>query len=568
MIFLLALIKKLLAAVAVWGGKLIKADGFFFVVLTILNAPIIFFTEDFQEGAINFWLGALALFLLTAAIHLLPLKIRRLLQATLITLFAVLFVTNIFLLQAFAVPLSHDILQILLGTNPLTAKAFLQEYVVNFKILGGLAAFIFLLTALSFGLKKFFATRAEERLKRLSTELLIILLAPVLFKLYLFLQIFPILADNLFLSTMPWLAARQTYELIKTAPIGSEEKIFAEMDKQLETEKIFADDSNIPFVVFVLGESTDRNHMQLYGYRLPTTPRLTARHERGEIFRFTDTIACANNTAPAMARIFTFAEKDEPQNDWYLKANLFDILRRADYHTVWLSNQSPIGLWGNFDKYFSARCDEKFFIEAEDKLARQRQVDGVLLPVLDEFLTVASAEKNFYVIHLYGTHGIYSERYPAEFEKFSARDENKPEESWRQGTAKYDNAVLYNDFIVDEIIRRFEDKNAALIYISDHGEEVYEGRNFAWHSLEEDGNVHMIEIPALIWVSKSFRERYPEKISALTAALDRPYRTDYLIHALLDFMDIRTTSFDATKSIVNENFQERPRIYNGTPYSK
>ena len=270
MIFLFALIKKLLAATAVWGSKLIKADGFFFVVLTILNAPIIFFTEDFQEGAINFWLGALALFLLTAAIHLLPLKIRRLLQATLITLFAVLFVTNIFLLQAFAVPLSHDILQILLGTNPLTAKAFLQEYVVNFKVIGSLAAFIFLLAALSFGLKKFFATCSEERRKRLAIDLLIIFLLPILVNFYIATRFLMTLADDFLLKTTPWLTARITYELFRTAPIGSEEKIFAEMDKQLETEKILADNSDIPVVVFILGEATDRNHMQLYGYNLAT----------------------------------------------------------------------------------------------------------------------------------------------------------------------------------------------------------------------------------------------------------------------------------------------------------
>ena len=567
-IFLFALIKKIFAAVAAWGGKLIKADGFFFVVLTILNAPIIFFKEEIQEGAINFWLGAFALFLLTAAIHLLPLKIRRLLQAVLITLFALLFVTNIFLLWEFSNPLDGLFLQILLATNFVEAKEFLQEYVLNFKVLGSLAAFIFLLAALSFGLKKFFATRSEERLRRLAVDLLIIFLVPILINLYITAKFLMSLADDFLLKTTPWLTARITYELFRTAPIGSEEKIFSEMDKQLETEKILADNSDIPVVVFILGEATDRNHMQLYGYKLPTTPRLTARHERGEIFRFNDTIACANNTAPAMARIFTFAEKDEPQNDWYLKANLFDILRRTNYHTIWLSNQSPLGLWGNFDRYFSLRCDEKFFIESEDKIARQRQVDGVLLPVLDEFIAASTAEKNFYVIHLYGTHGIYNERYPAEFEKFSAADEDKPEELWRQGTAEYDNAVLYNDFIVDEIIRRFENKNAVLIYISDHGEEVYEGRDFAWHSVEEEGNVHMIEIPALIWASKSFREHYPEKISAINAALDRPYRTDYLIHAILELMDIRTTSFDETKSIINKNFQERPRIYNGAPYSK
>ncbi|MBQ6005246.1 MAG: sulfatase-like hydrolase/transferase [Selenomonadaceae bacterium] len=129
---------------------------------------------------------------------------------------------------------------------------------------------------------------------------------------------------------------------------------------------------------------------------------------------------------------------------------------------------------------------------------------------------------------------------------------------------------MYNDFIVNEIIRRFEEKDAVIIYISDHGEEVFEnGREFAGHSMEESGNRNMIEIPAIIWASKKFRQSYPEKISALNAALDRPYRTDYLIHALLDLLDIRTTSFEPEKSILNARFDSSlPRIYNQQPYIK
>ena len=417
-------------------------------------------------------------------------------------------------------------------------------------------------------MKKFFATRSQRRLEGFAYDLLIIFFIPIIFCAAIFLKAMINLADEFLVrNTLLYQTTRDAYDLISTAPIGDEENFFVQMDEQLKSEKILSDDSDTPFVVFVLGEATDRNHMQLYGYRLPTTPHLSARYERGEIFRFTDTIACANHTSAAMSKIFTFAEKDDPLNDWYLKPNIFDIVRRAGYHTVWLSNQSPLGLWGNFDKYFSMRCDEKFFVEAEDEIADIRKIDGVLLPVLDEYLSATTAEKNFYVIHLYGTHESFNERYPAEFAIFTADDEDKPVPDWRQGTAEYDNAVLYNDFIVDEIIRRFEDKDAVLIYISDHGLQVYDGSDDAEHTMEKDGNVHMIEIPALIWVSEKFRAHHPEKISAMTAAVDKPYRTDYLIHALLDLMNIRTTSFDATKSIINNQFDStRPRLYNGKPY--
>ena len=550
-------------------GGLLRNDGYFFVALTILNLPIISFAGDVQIGAINFWLGATAILLVTIATHLLPKKIRRPIQTLLIIVFAAHAVTDAFLLKKFGVPLNMDMLQILLGTNPVEAKEFLREYVAEVKVLVPLTAFIFGLAALSLGLKKFFATRSDERLKGFAFDLLIIFALPLTIYAVIVLNALLNVANALLSHTTPWLTVKDVRYLHDTAPIGNESKIFAAMDNQLATEKILSDDSDIPWIIFVLGEATDRNHMQLYGYRLPTTPHLTARYERGEIFRFTDTIACANHTSPAMARIFTFAEKDEPMNDWYQHANLFDVVRRAGYRTVWLSNQSPLGLWGNFDKYFSARCDDKFFVEGEDEIARQRQIDGVMLPVLDELLAAPTAPKNFWLIHLYGTHEKFSERYPAEFEKFSAADEDKPDDFQRRVTAEYDNAVLYNDFIVDEIIRRFEDKNAVVIYISDHGMEVFDGSDFAGHSVEAAGNVHMIEIPALIWASKSFRERYPEKISALAAAVDKPYRTDWLIHAVLELMDIRTTSCDATKSIINERFDStRPRLYNGKPYVK
>ncbi len=109
-----------------------------------------------------------------------------------------------------------------------------------------------------------------------------------------------------------------------------------------------------------------------------------------------------------------------------------------------------------------------------------------------------------------------------------------------------------------------------IIYISDHGEEVFEnGREFTGHSMEESDNRSMIEIPAIIWCSQKFRQSYSEKNSALNVALDRPYRTDYLIHTLLDLLDISTTSFEPTKSILNARFNSsRPRIYNGEPYVK
>ena len=66
-----------------------------------------------------------------------------------------------------------------------------------------------------------------------------------------------------------------------------------------------------------------------------------------------------------------------------------------------------------------------------------------------------------------GTHIDYSMRYPKEFKKFSPEDEQglNTINLSQKIRAEYDNAVLYNDFVVNEIIKRFETRNAIIIYI-------------------------------------------------------------------------------------------------------
>ena len=327
-------VKNFLDIACAYCAATIKEDGYFFVVLTILNLPIIFFGGNFRTSIYLFWLGAFVIFAFTVATHLLPLKIRRALQTAMIIIFAVIFAANVFLLYKFGVPLNMDMLQIVMGTNPIETQEFFRTYFTNFKILGSLTAFVIALVALSLGLKKIFATRSPERLRRLTFDALIIFAMPFIVYTCNLLGIWRDLPEYMFINTTPWLTIKLVVELAETTPMGDDSKILAAMDKNLETEELLRDDSNIPWVVFILGESTDRNHMQLYGYRLPTTPLLSTRHERGEIFRFNDTIACANNTSPAMSKIFTFAEKDDPKNDWYLKANIFDIVRRAGYHMI------------------------------------------------------------------------------------------------------------------------------------------------------------------------------------------------------------------------------------------
>ena len=325
--------------------------------------------------------------------------------------------------------------------------------------------------------------------------------------------------------------------------------------------------SEIKNIVFILGESTNRNHMHLYGYYLPNTPYLDTLQAKGEIVAYSDVISPHSTTVEVLSELFTFCdyESDKP---WYEYHNLIDVMNAAGYKTHWLSNQESSGMWGNVAQLYANRSSMHRFTRLRDSLEDSGILDEELFPLLDEALAEASSDKNFYVLHLMGGHGLYYNRYPYSFHKFKAEDiKLQIGERFRDIVAQYDNAIYYNDYVVSEIINRFRDKEALVIYVPDHGEAVYdEGGSIAGH-LEENPDRHMIEIPVIFWASKKFRDKYAEKWEAIEEAADRPYRTDDLIHTIMELADVQTEEWNAEKSVINDNFDaSRPRFFSDENY--
>ena len=325
--------------------------------------------------------------------------------------------------------------------------------------------------------------------------------------------------------------------------------------------------SEIKNIVFILGESTNRNHMHLYGYYLPNTPYLDELQAKGEIVAYSDVISPHSTTVEVLSELFTFCDY-ESEKPWYEYHNFIDVMNAAGYRTHWLSNQESSGMWGNVAQLYANHSTMHKFTRLRDSLEDSGILDEELFPILDEALTEASPDKNFYVLHLMGGHGLYYNRYPYSFHKFKAGDIRlQIGEHFREIVAQYDNALYYNDYIVSEIIKRFRDKEALVIYVPDHGEAVYdEGGSIAGH-LEENPDRHMIEIPVIFWASKQFRDKYPEKWEAIEEAADRPYRTDDMIHTLMDLADIKTAEWNPAKSVINDDFDaSRPRFFGDENY--
>ena len=348
---------------------------------------------------------------------------------------------------------------------------------------------------------------------------------------------------------------------------------YHELQAKLDVDiHLTRNDGHITNIVFILGESTNRNHMHLYGYPMENTPNLDELFKRGEIVFFKDVVSAHSTTVASLSKIFTFCdhESDKP---WYEYNNLIDIMNAAGYKTHWLSNQESSGIWGNVAQIYAAHSNVSHYTQIRDSKEDEGRVDGELFPLVDNAIAgIGDSTRNFFVIHLMGAHLAYYNRYPFEFAKFNETNIRLPgfNDEQKQVIAQYDNALFYNDYIVSGIIDKFRETNSdtIVIYLPDHGEAVYDEGGVNGH-IEENPSRHMIEVPLIMWVSEKFKQNHPEKWSMIQEAIQNPYMTDDMIHTVLDIADIYTADFDPAKSIINPDFNQlRPRIFDDRDYDR
>ncbi|EAJ1119678.1 phosphoethanolamine transferase [Campylobacter lari] len=238
-------------------------------------------------------------------------------------------------------------------------------------------------------------------------------------------------------------------------------------------------EKKVPYVVFIVGESTQRNYMSLYGYDLKTTPNLDTLEKNGNLIKFSDTISPFASTQASLRRVMNFSNIENEEN-WYDRINIVDLYNLAGYKSMFISNHEPLSGHTSITRAVANRANKTIYLDeftTDDKIFT-KQPDGAMLP----YIKNASKIYDFFVIQLMGTHFKYDRRYEKQFAKFTSKDiKRNLDEKFKVNIANYANAVLYNDYFVNEIFNLFKDKEAIIVYISDHGESVYEFRDRAEH---------------------------------------------------------------------------------------
>jgi heptose-I-phosphate ethanolaminephosphotransferase len=174
------------------------------------------------------------------------------------------------------------------------------------------------------------------------------------------------------------------------------------------------------------------------------------------------------------------------------------------------------------------------------------------------------ADQRFIVLHLMGTHVYYDLRYPREFAQFNDHEGVDPRVLQRGGWYithynQYDNAVLYNDYIMGEIINLLKTvERGTLTYLSDHGEVLGATSSTAGHW---DGNMPRqgYQVPLLFYLTPTMKAELGERLSVFRRNLAVPIQTDRLIHTLLDLYGVSDEEWRPERSLFSPDFTARPR---------
>ena len=284
--------------------------------------------------------------------------------------------------------------------------------------------------------------------------------------------------------------------------------------------------------VMVVGETARAHNFSLYGYPRNTNPLLS---KTPGIKAFPNVTTQSNTTHKSVPMLLSAASAEDFERLFHEKG-ILAAFKEAGFHTVFISNQLPNH---SFIDFLGEQADEHYFLKKEDAL-QGNHYDEDLLQKLDEILPKADASssahyhyryrKLFVVLHSYGSHFNYQERYPRSFAYFKpdSRSEAKSENR-RDLLNAYDNTIRYTDYILHGIIERlqkwegvqtktdgvYDQPTSAMLYTSDHGENIFDDERCLFLHAAPKASDYELHVPFIIWTSAGFSKQYPDILKAL-----------------------------------------------------
>lgn len=485
-----------------------------------------------------FFLSAFIAYAELAVYNILPKYIKSIYFWALIIVQNILLITDWFLVFNFQTLICPETIDILRETNLNETKGFLSTYLTLLNVISITISIIAINAAI------FFASMAIPAIKNFEKYIHSISIGGLIY-VVIFIINFTFYGNRIIQHYSS--ITRTIHSVIVSINLNNAYLQVSDICRNVVATK---SSNNDPAIIVILGESYSYFHSSLYDYEKATNPLLQNELLQGDLTIFDNVIAPSDHTSAVMKSIFSVG-------DGISNTPLFPAcFKNAGYRTIMYNNQYFIG---EGERFFLSDLDiSSAMFSARN--ANGYAFDGNLVAAMNPV-----DSNSLCIIHLMGQHYGYEDRYPKEFKHFTADDYDKSKYTDRQREfiAHYDNATLYNDYVIDQIIRKHEDKNCILIYFSDHGEEVFECRDYMGHgNAAHSPNIDLqIKVPFMIWASDKYQQNYPDKMERIKRATNFPITTNDIGHFLLDLADIKTEWLDYRRSFISDQYDtSRHRI--------
>lgn len=308
--------------------------------------------------------------------------------------------------------------------------------------------------------------------------------------------------------------------------------------------------------VLVVGETARACNFGLYGYERNTTPLLD---KTEGLVVFTDVLTQSNTTHKSVPMLLSAASA-ENYDCIYQQKGIITAFKEAGFHTAFFSNQRPNH---SFIDFFGMEADDWKFIK-EDASAGENISDDELLALVEEELQ-AGHRKLFMVLHAYGSHFNYKERYPesmAVFKPDSLTDAKYANRKYLMNA--YDNTIRYTDGFLATLITLLQETHAssAMLYTSDHGEDVFDDDRKLFLHASPVPSYYQLHVPFLIWMSGEYREDNARIHEAVLQNRKEPVAGNASVfHTMLNLAGVDTDFREDSLSVASRQYLSRPRHY-------
>lgn len=307
--------------------------------------------------------------------------------------------------------------------------------------------------------------------------------------------------------------------------------------------------------VMVIGETARACNWGIYGYTRNTTPMLA--NTKG-LIAFSDALTQSNTTHKSVPMLLSAANADNYESI-YRQKSIITAFKEAGFYTLFISNQRPNH---SLIDFFGMEADTCVFLKEADPKTEHYDID--LLKNVNAAIK-SNHKKLFIVLHSYGSHYNYHERY----EKgkgiylpdtpYEAKYENK-----EYLMNAYDNTILCTDEFLSSLISTLENSNtlSSLLYVSDHGEDIFDDKRRLFLHASPQPSYYQLHVPFIVWMSESFRNYDVTMYDTLLENRNKPIESSVCaFHTMLFLGGVCTPLGNVKYSVTNAKLYNANRKY-------